>query len=128
MTKQARRDAKSLFRSCLANGLLDESRVRKAVKVVVDAKPRGYIRLLAYFKHLVEMDVARRTARVESAVELPRELADDLKVRLDKVYGPGLGVTFAQNPDLIGGLRVSVGSDVYDGSIRGRLNTLAESF
>jgi len=29
---------------------------------------------------------------------------------------------------LIGGIRIKVGSDVYDGSIQARLNTLAESF
>jgi len=29
---------------------------------------------------------------------------------------------------LIGGLRIKVGSDVYDGSIQARLNRLAESF
>ena len=37
-------------------------------------------------------------------------------------------MTFDQNPALIGGLRVKVGSDVYDGSIQARLKALAESF
>jgi F0F1-type ATP synthase delta subunit len=31
---------------------------------------------------------------------------------------------FAVDPALIGGLRIQVGSDVYDGSIRARLATL----
>jgi F-type H+-transporting ATPase subunit delta len=38
-----------------------------------------------------------------------------------------LNLSFAVNKDLIGGLRVKVGSDVYDGSIRARLNELAEA-
>jgi F-type H+-transporting ATPase subunit delta len=35
---------------------------------------------------------------------------------------------FVQNPDLIGGMRVKVGSDVYDGSVRAGLANLARSF
>jgi F0F1-type ATP synthase delta subunit len=38
-----------------------------------------------------------------------------------------LNITFSQNAALIGGLRVKVGSDVYDGSVQARLNGLAES-
>ena len=34
----------------------------------------------------------------------------------------------AQNPALLGGLRIKVGSDVYDGSVQGRLENLVESF
>jgi F-type H+-transporting ATPase subunit delta len=39
-----------------------------------------------------------------------------------------LNINFVQNPALIGGLRIKVGSDVYDGSVQARLNKLAESF
>ena len=128
LTKQSRRNAKSLLRACLVNGRLDEDRVRRVVEEVAGAKPRGYVGLLTYFKHLVELDVARRTARVESATALSPELQASVAANLAKTYGPGLSLTFAHNPALIGGLRVSVGSDVYDGSVQGRLNTLAESF
>ena len=34
ISKQARRDAKELFRSCVRDGLLDENRVREAVSRV----------------------------------------------------------------------------------------------
>ena len=128
LTKQSRRNAKSLLRACLVNERLDEARVRRVVEEVAGAKPRGYVGLLTYFKHLVELDIARRTARVESATALSPELQASVAAKLEKAYGPGLSLTFAHNPALIGGLRVSVGSDVYDGSVQGRLNTLAESF
>jgi len=128
LTKQSRRNAKSLLRACLVSGRLDEARVRRVVEEVAGAKPRGYVGLLTHFKHLVQLDIARHTARVESAVELSSELRASLAASLAKTYGPGLTLTFAHNPALIGGLRVAVGSDVYDGSVHGRLNALAESF
>ena len=128
ITKQARRDAKQLFRSCLVNGLLDDNRVRQAVRRVAEAKPRGYFAVLAHFQRLVRLEVEQRTAKVESAAPLPPESQADVKHNLDRIYGQGLEISFAQNPALIGGMRVKVGSDVYDGSVQSRLERLKESF
>jgi F-type H+-transporting ATPase subunit delta len=126
--KQSRRDAKSLLRSCQVNGLLDEARVRQAVQQVIALKPRGYPRLLAYFKRLVQLEIVRRTARIESAIELSPEWQTRLTENLTKSYGPGLQLTFTRNPALLGGLRIAVGSDVFDGSVQGRLAVLANRF
>ena len=128
ISKQARRNAKQLFRSCLANGLLDETRVRQIVREVIAQRPRGYIAVLSHFQRLVKLDVARRTARIESAIQLSENLRTGLQTNLARKYGPGLSIAFALNPDLIGGLRVQVGSDVYDGSVRARLAELADKF
>ncbi len=128
ISKQARRDAKALFRSCVNNGLLDENRVRQAVQAVIAGKPRGYVAILSQLQRLVQFDIERRTAKVESAVALSTEQENEVKNDLNQKYGAGLNITFAQNPALLGGLRVRVGSDVYDGSVRARLEALRESF
>ena len=39
--KQARREAKALFRSCRSNGVLDENKVREVVQKVIAAQRRG---------------------------------------------------------------------------------------
>ena len=127
ISKQARREAKVLFRSCQANGGLDESRVRQAVQQVIAEKPRGYIAILSQLARFVKLDQERRTARVESAAPLTAEAQASLRNNLAQLYGPGLNLSFGQNPALIGGLRIQVGSDVYDGSIQARLRALAES-
>src|SRR6516165_6020881 len=116
ISKQARREGKELFRSCLVNGVLDENRVRQAVRRVLEVKPRGYLGLLAHFERLVKLDLARRTAKVEGAVPLPEDLRARVEAGLVRIYGPGLQISFGQNPALLGGLRIQVGSDVYDGS------------
>ena len=128
ISKRARRDAKQLFRSCVLNGLLDDDRVRQTVRQIIAQRPRGYLAILNHFQRLVKLDVARRTARIESAIQLPEDLRVGVQANLARRYGPGLTVSFAQNQDLIGGLRVQVGSDVYDGSIRARLAELADKF
>src|SRR5579883_983656 len=117
ISKQARRDAKQLFRSCLNNGTLDSNRVRQAVSAVIAQKPRDYVAILSQFTRLVKLDLERRTARVESAMPLTAEQQTAVERDLAQKYGPGLNVTYSQNPALLGGLRVQVGSDVYDGSV-----------
>jgi len=126
LTKQARREAKELFRAAQVNGLLDENKVRQVVDEVLRSKPRGYVGILSHFQRLVKLDIDRRTARVESVIALDDAEQNNVKSTLTKRYGAGLSFTFAQNPALIGGMRIKVGSDVYDGSIQSRLAQLEE--
>jgi len=96
--------------------------------LVVEKKPRGYAGILNHFQRLVKLDIERRTANVESATQLSVALQGNIADRLAKQYGQGLKISFAQNPSLLGGMRAKIGSDVYDGSVKARLNELAESF
>ena len=128
ISKQARREAKELFRSSIVNGVLDDNRARQAAGKVAELKPRGYIGILSHFHRLVKLELERRTAKVESAVALPAEIQAEVTNKLGKIYGQGLNISFAQNPALLGGLRIKVGSDVYDGSVQARLENLVESF
>lgn len=127
-SKQARRDGKELYQLCLVNGQLDEARTRQVVSQVLAGKPRGYMATLKHFQRLVKLEVQRRTARVESATDLSPDLKSAVQSKLAGVYGSGLSFEFAANTALVGGMRVRVGSDVFDGSIRGRLDALRDSF
>jgi F-type H+-transporting ATPase subunit delta len=128
ISKQSQRDARQLFRSCQVNGLLDENKVRQAVSLVLAQKPRGYVGILSRLHRLVKLDVARRAATVESAVPLAADLRADVSAQLAKIYGAGVNVSFSENPALLGGLRIQVGSDLYDGSVKTRLQKLEQSF
>ena len=128
ITKQALREARQLFRTCHVNGLLDESRVRQTVSLLVSRKPRGYVGILSRLHRLVKLDVEQHSARVESATPLADDVRHDVKSRLEGIYGAGLTLTFGETPALIGGLRIRVGSDLYDGSVKTRLEQLAQNF
>ena len=127
-SKRAIREATQLFRACLVNGLLEEARVREVVQQLATGKPRGYLATLSAFRRLVQLECARHTARIESAVPLPADLQASVLKSLESAYGKGLSTAFVDNPSLIGGMRIRVGSDVYDGSVRGRLAALERSF
>ncbi len=128
ITKQARREAKDLFRSTFVNGVMDTNKVRAVVTATISAKPRGYLAILEHFKRLVKLEEDRRSAKIESPVPIPAEHQNNLQATLTRIYGPGLNIAFVENPALIGGLRIKVGSDVYDGSVQSRLQQLAETF
>ena len=128
INKQARREGKELFRTCLVNGVLDENRVRLAVRKMIELKPRGYLASLSHFQRLVKLELERRTARVDSALPLPEDLKANVQAALTRLYGPGLNISYGTNAALIGGTRIKVGSDVYDGSIQARLAALQQSF
>jgi len=127
-TLQIRREAKLLFRWCFADGTLDEGRGREAVRHVLQSKRRGYLAVLGEFKRLVKLDTAKHTATVQSAVPLQADLRNRLRTNLEAVYGGRMSTEFAEDPDLIGGVRVQVANDVYDGSVKARLAALARSF
>ena len=126
--KQFRRDAKQLFQSCQVDGALDEARVRQAVTLLIEKKPRGYFGTLQELQRLVKLDVNSLSARVESAVALSEAQQQEVRASLGRLKGADVEVEFAENADLIGGMRVKLGDDVYDGSVKTRLSRLAESF
>jgi F-type H+-transporting ATPase subunit delta len=127
-TKQSQREARQLFRFCVVGGNIDESRVRLVAQNILQSKHRGYLPLLGRFKRLIEHEYARHKAEIESAVPLSTDLRVRVETGLTSVYGPGLTWLFVHNPALIGGMRIKVGSDVYDGSVRSGLAELARNF
>ena len=127
-TKQSRRFAKQLFKSCQVNGRLDADRTQKSVQLLIEQKPRGYFGILQHLHRLVKLDEASRTARVESAVALGQAQQQDIQDSLNRLKDGNVTVEFAENPRLIGGMRVKIGDDVFDGSVKTRLTGLSESF
>jgi F-type H+-transporting ATPase subunit delta len=127
-SKQIRREARHLYRLCLVNGSLDAGRVRRVVQHVLSARRRGYLALVNQFERLVKIEHARHLAEVESATPLAPDLQASVRESLTRLYGPGIETSFALNASLIGGMRVRVGSDLYDGSVRAGLAALERRF
>lgn len=128
ISKQARREARQLFRSCLSGSVLNEARARAIVTHIVGRKPRGYMGILSQFERLTRLYAASRLAKVDSAAPLSPEDQAKMRADLEKTYGSGLGYQFTHKPQLIAGARIQVGGDVYDGTVLARLNALKESF
>ena len=122
--REARKSARSLFRSCLVDGKLDAPRVRAVTEALADGKPRGCLAVLQNFARLVRLELERRHAVIESAAPLTEAELAQVRAEIVRTHGADLTFEAAVRPDLIGGLRIRVGSDVWDGSVRARLEAL----
>jgi F-type H+-transporting ATPase subunit delta len=128
ISKRTSQQAKELFQLSTKDGLLDEGLAQSLVQRVLEAKPRGCLAVLQAFQRLVILDRAQRSAKVESATPLPAEAENRVRASVEQAYGPVLDFSSTVNPALIGGIRITVGSDVYDGSVQGRLAKLEQRF
>ena len=125
---QAQHDAKHLFLLCKTDGLLDENRARQVAQCIRNSRNRNRVLVLSEFRRLLKLDRVRHTAKVDSAMPLAPAFRAGIEAGLVRMYGRGLEISFDESSVLIGGMRIRVGSDVYDGSIQGRLAALEGSF
>jgi F-type H+-transporting ATPase subunit delta len=125
LSREARRQSRQLFDLAMVDGRLDVSRLRTIFDGVAGNKPRHYVQILKELTRLVRLEVASHHAVIESAAVLDPVQAGAIENSLRSRFGD-ITAEFRSNPELIGGIRVQVGSDVWDGSIRTRLQTLKQ--
>jgi F-type H+-transporting ATPase subunit delta len=124
VTEKARRLARRLFIRCLIDGRPDAARVRLVTEHLAASRQRTGLAVFAAFRRLVRSDRERHTAVVESALMLPDDARGEIRSALARLYGADLDVGFRENAELIAGVHIKVGGDVYDGSVRGRLDAI----
>jgi F-type H+-transporting ATPase subunit delta len=126
INKDIRRLSREMLRASFANGQLDSGRIASVVDSLIARKPRNYIDVLKNYRRLVRVEVENRRARIETASEVDREASSKIIENLKKRYGNDLTTEFVVNPQLLGGMRIRVGSDVWDGTVRNRLDLLQQ--
>ncbi len=124
--KEALRSARLLLKASLPQGNLDEGKVREFTARMVAEKPRHYLQILEAFQRLLGLELEKRHAIIESATELDEAARAQVLDKLKAKFGQ-LTSEFKTVPELIGGLRVKVGSTIWDSSIRTRLATLRQA-
>jgi F-type H+-transporting ATPase subunit delta len=124
--KEVRQIAREMLRASFTDGQLDRGRIASVVDSILAKKPRNYLKILEYYKRLLRLETEKRHARIETATALEPQIASQVSLNLARRYGTDLTTEFAINPALLGGMRVRVGSDVWDSSVRNRLEKLQQ--
>ena len=127
VSKVAQSTARRIFRLCSQNGQVNEEHLRLAITKLTTEKPRDYRGMLQALRRLIRAELAEKQVTVESAVALDDATSGALQTSLRQKYGDDLNFDFKTNPELLGGLRVRVGNDLFDGSVKARLQRLADS-
>jgi len=126
VNKEIRKTARALVRDSFTGGRIDRGRVSSLVESLIKEKPRNCINILEDYKRLLRLEVEKRHVRIESASELDQNTSAQIVANLKKKYGDDLTTEFTVNPALLGGVRIRVGSDVWDSSVRNRLQRLQQ--
>ena len=126
----AKKDALSAARLLLRasrkkDGGISAQKAKSLVKRIGDEKPRNYLSILSAFQRLLRLELEAAQAKVESAVEIDEVTKKSLEKDLRSKYGKELEVEYSINEELIGGMRVRVGSDVWDSTVKSRLDRLS---
>ncbi len=106
---------------------MNEEHLRLAITKLSTEKPRDYRGMLQALRRLIRAAVAERQVTVESASHIDQATMVTLEGSLRQQYGQNLTFNFKTTPELLGGMRVRVGNDVFDGSVKARLQRLSDS-
>jgi F-type H+-transporting ATPase subunit delta len=124
LNKEIRRLSRKMLQASFTDGQLDPGRIASLVDSLVTQKPRNYIDVLKNYKRLLRFELEKRHATIETASEVDPAIRSEIEANLKSKYGNDLSTGFQVHPQLLGGMRIRVGSDVWDGSVRNRLERL----
>jgi F-type H+-transporting ATPase subunit delta len=126
INKENRRFSREMLRASFTDGQLDRGRIASIVDSLIAKKPRNYIGILKNYRRLLRLELEKRQAKIETANEVDSATRSELEANLQKKYGNDLTTEFVVKPELLGGMRIRVGSDVWDGTVRNRLERLQQ--
>src|SRR5215471_20055609 len=124
LNKEIRRLSRKMLQASFTDGQLDPGRIGSLVDSIIREKPRNYISVLKNYKRLLRLEVEKRHATIETASEVDPAIRSEIVANLKSKYGGDLATEFHVDPQLLGGMRTRVGSDVWAGSVPDRLPRL----
>jgi F-type H+-transporting ATPase subunit delta len=79
------------------------------------------------WRSLLQQQMGIRPAEIVTARALDKAEQDELVAEIAKLAGSRIEASFTEDASILGGTVVRIGSTVYDGSVRGRLDRLKEA-
>jgi F-type H+-transporting ATPase subunit delta len=119
--------AKQLFRLSLVNGQVSAEQVAGVLGYVEKIAPRHPLSLLKLYHRAIQTEVAKSRAVVEHAGPVTDATLKLIESAMTKKYQRTVTASAQPNPKLLAGLRVRVGSDVYESTVAGQLATLSNA-
>src|ERR1051326_5857789 len=105
------------------------NQIRNFFFVIIDHRRVGAIdEIVEAFELLLDERMGFVRAEVSSAAALDEQRHAGLEAELARLTGKRMRLRFTVDPSLIGGVIARIGSTVYDGSVRGQLETMRRRF
>lgn len=124
--KQTKILAKQLFKMSVVNGVVAPDQVTGVLGWIEKHSPRHSLALLKAYHRLVANELAKSRALVEHAGPVADATLRQIEGAMTQKYKRPVTAVAQANPKLLAGLRVRVGSDVYESSVAGQLAALSQ--
>ena len=104
-----------------------QKELRNLLAVLISNNRIGHVvEVAAAYRRILQQQSGIRPAEIVTARELSADERGALVAELAKLAGAKLDPSFRLDSTILGGAVVRIGSTVYDGSVRGRLDRLKE--
>lgn len=120
--------AQNLYTMSLDDLGVSSEKVSAVLQNLRENPPRKYKDVLKVYLAKIKRQLRKENALIEYSGELDAATLDSIKQGLNDHYNTELKVAVLHNPKLIAGIRISVGDDVWDSSVLGRLKSLSNQF
>jgi F-type H+-transporting ATPase subunit delta len=105
-----------------------EKELRNLIAVLIQNDRIGHVaEVAAAYRSILQEQLGIRPAEIVTARELSKDQRDALVTEVAKLAGAKVDASFKLDKSILGGAVVRIGSTVYDGSVRGRLDRLKET-
>lgn len=105
-----------------------QKELRNLIAVLISNGRIGQVGEVAEaWRTLLQQQQGIRPAHIVTARALDKTEQDALVAEVAKIAGSRIEASFTQDASILGGTVVRIGSTVYDGSVRGRLDRLKEA-
>jgi F-type H+-transporting ATPase subunit delta len=105
-----------------------QKELRNLIAVLIDNDRISHVaEVAAAYRRILQEQSGIRPAEITTARELGQDERDKLVAEVAKLAGARIDATFKLDDSILGGTVVRIGSTVYDGSVRGRLERLKET-
>ena len=119
--------AKKLVELSKDDGVVTNAKVGEVLAGLKQVQHRHHLAVLKTFLNYIRREIALQTAVVSTPGALSDDALKAIEATYSKMYGRPVSAVTQQDTSLIAGVRVRVGDDVYDASVSGRLQRLAEN-
>lgn len=123
--KQTKLLAKQLFKLSVVNGVVSPEQVTGVLGWVEKHSPRHPVALLRAYHHRIAIELAKSRAEVEHAGPVSDGTLKMIEGAMTHRYKRVITASAKPNAALLAGLRVRVGSDIFESSVAAQLATLS---
>jgi F-type H+-transporting ATPase subunit delta len=125
--KKILRLAKKLVELSREDGVVTDARVTDVLAGLKAANLRHKLLVLKTYLYFIRKAVAEQTAVVATPDSLSPDALAAIESSFSQLYSRPISAVTTPDASLIAGVRVRIGDDVFDASLAGRLQRLAEN-